>query len=81
MKVAIMAPTKGPATLRLGWSEVEVEVEVEVVTAFTVGDPEVKFDEAKATLGFDFGSSSPMILLPCAVMGAPDTVLSLGTTP
>ena len=52
-----MAPTKSPATLRLGWSEVEVEVEV--VTAFTVGDPEVKFDEAKVTLGFDFGSSSP----------------------
>jgi hypothetical protein len=40
--VAIMAPTKSPATLRLGWSEVGIEVEV--VTAFTVGDPEVKFD-------------------------------------
>ena len=52
-----MAPTKSPATLRLGWSEVGIEVEV--VTAFTVGDPEVKFDEAKMTLGFDFGSSSP----------------------
>ena len=37
----------------------EVGGEVEVVTAFTVGDPEVKFDEAKVTLGFDFGSSSP----------------------
>jgi hypothetical protein len=57
VKVAIVAPTKSPGTLRLGWSEVEVEVEV--VTAFTVGDPEVKLYEAKVTLGFDFGSSSP----------------------
>ena len=32
---------------------------MEVVTAFTVGDPEVPFDEAKVTFGFDFGSSSP----------------------
>ena len=45
-----------PATLRLFGNENEVEVEV--VTAFAVGVPEVRFDEAKVTLGFDFGSSS-----------------------
>ena len=44
-----------PATLRLFGSEVEVEV----VTAFTVGDPEIPFDKPKVTFGFDFGSSSP----------------------
>ena len=61
MQVAITVAINMPATLRLFGSGFEVEVEV--VTAFTVGDPEVPFDEAKVTFGFDFGGSSRNVSL------------------
>ena len=55
-----MVAMKSPAILDLDPEAVpSCLMEVEVVTAFTVGDPEVPFDEAKVTFGFDFGSSSP----------------------
>ena len=56
-----MVAMKSPAMLDLDPVAVPCVClfEVEVVTTFTVGDPEVPFDEAKVTLGFDFGSSSP----------------------
>ena len=61
VKVAIVVATKSPAMLDLDPEAVPCVclMEVEVVTAFAVGDPQIPFDEAKVTLGFDFGSSSP----------------------
>ena len=61
MKVVIVVAMKSPAMLDLDPEAVPCcLMEVEVVTAFTVGDPEVPEDEgAKVTLGSDFGSSSP----------------------
>ena len=62
VKVAMVVAMKSPATLDLDPEAVPCSclLEVTVVTAFTVGVPEVPEDEeVKVTLGSDFGSSSP----------------------